>query len=74
MLALLPVERAQTLDGAVMSTAGAAAMATVREPLAVQEADVIETFRTTFPDAPALNVTALVPWPAVMLPPVIDQA
>jgi len=73
--AVLPVERAQTDDGAVIVQSGGWLMGTVT-PVLVQEqpaALVTEIPRVTLPLAPAVKVMELVPSPPVMMPLVMDQ-
>ena len=73
-LALFPVERAQTLGGAVMVAVGSGLMVTFCEPLLVQPLAVTVTFRVVVPVAPAVKVMVSVLVALVIVPLVIDHA
>ena len=72
--AALPLEASQTVDGAVMTAVGFAAMATTCESLLAQPFAVTVTLRDVEPEDPAVNVMDEVPAPPVIVPFVIDQA
>ena len=72
----MSVELAQTLVGAVIVELGIALIVTVwfcAPPLLQPPPLTTVQFNTTEPLAPAVKVMELVPEPAVMVPPVIDQ-
>ena len=64
----------QTEAGPVMPTVTAAEIDTDALPVELHEPEVTLTPRATLPEAPAVKVMALVPWPAVMVPLVMVQA
>jgi hypothetical protein len=71
----LPVLLGQTDPGAVIVAEGSGLIVIVALPLDVQpDGSVTSTLSAIDPDAPAVIVTAFVPVPAVIVPPVIDQA
>jgi hypothetical protein len=64
-----------TTEGAEIATTDALETRTFAVPVAVTPAALVTTQVTTrVPGAPAVKVIALVPAPAVMVPPVIDHA
>ena len=70
---MLPVELAQAVAGAVTGVVGAAVIVVEALPVPTQPLLVTVTLRPTVPDAPAVNVMALVVAPAVIVPLAMDQ-
>ena len=69
----MPVELAQAVAGAVTDVAGGVVIVNEPLPVLTQPLLVTVTVRPTVPDAPAVNVIALVVAPAVIVPLVMDQ-
>src|SRR5438874_7774617 len=71
--AVLDVLPAQTDDGALIVTLGSVRTGTATEFGLMHEPNAAVTCKTVVPAEPASKVMAVVPWPLVMVPLVIDQ-